>query len=79
MGKQGRKPYTPTEQALKERDDVIECFRYAMKRRGFSIAKLAEETGISCATLQSKLCGYSEFTLVQVAEIADVLGIEVIL
>lgn len=79
MAKRGRNAYTPTEQALKERDDVIDSFRFAMAKRGWSVPKLAQETGIPFASLRSKLEGRAEFTLVQVAEVADALGIEMIL
>lgn len=71
--------YIPPEGALRERDDVIEQIKGALKLQGISYADLAREIGLTLHTIESKMAGLTEFTLTQVAQIADFLHIEIVL
>ena len=47
-----------------------------IKRRGYTMEKLSREIGISKSAFSKKINGKSEFTLGDIQQIVDVLGIE---
>lgn len=71
--------YKPSAEAIRERDAVLLQIRTAMNEMGFRPEDIAKELGMPCGTFENKIYGRNDFTLTQVAQIADFLHIEIIL
>lgn len=49
---------------------------FEMKSRGVTVGKLCEEIGISRSAFYRKCNGISEFTITEIQDIVDYLGLE---
>lgn len=66
-------------QALRERDEIIERIRDAMKHMEYTQNELSRELGMKTQSLNQRLTGKHEFRLIELIELCDLLGIEIII
>lgn len=65
--------------AIREREEICDTIRNEMKRMEYTFDEFASEIHMSKSTLSQRLNGTTEFKLIELIEIADLLGIEIII
>jgi transcriptional regulator with XRE-family HTH domain len=65
--------------AIRERDEICDTIRREMKRMEYTFDEFAEVLHMSKSVLSQRLKGISEFRLIELIVICDLLGIEIII
>lgn len=65
--------------AIRERNEILDMIRREMKRAEYTFDEFAEELHMGKSVLSQRLNGISEFKLIELITIADLLGLEFII
>ena len=75
----GQKKVDRGANAIHEREAICAMIRREMKRMEYTFDEFAEAIHMSKSVLSQRLKGISEFKLIELITIADLLGIEIII